>query len=217
MANSETVDSHKLLETYRKESARQRLLIKQAKVCETRLLFIISALKELLPAGSVSPRLVALAAGVALVGAATVLVLGILQSPMAPTIARVHLSGVLLGTIPPLLALVGAAALAWLVFAWAASRQAIPRGVTTLLVVAMVMGYSLPAVGTLLISPIRGPNPSDLVIPAEGISAARWLRDHSDPSDLVATNMHCRTAFPFAISHGIASRTSSNRSTCRTC
>lgn len=41
-------DSQKLLETYRKETGRQRLLIKQAKVCETRLLFVVSALKELL-------------------------------------------------------------------------------------------------------------------------------------------------------------------------
>lgn len=40
-------DSQKLLETYRKETGRQRLLIKQAKVCETRLLFVVSALKEL--------------------------------------------------------------------------------------------------------------------------------------------------------------------------
>ena len=42
-----TADSQKLLETYRKETTRQRLLIKQAQVCETRLLFLVSALKEL--------------------------------------------------------------------------------------------------------------------------------------------------------------------------
>jgi ParB family chromosome partitioning protein len=37
-----------LLDTYRKETAKQQFLITQARVCETRLLFIISALKELL-------------------------------------------------------------------------------------------------------------------------------------------------------------------------
>jgi hypothetical protein len=29
-------------------------------------------------------------------------------------------------------------------------------------------------------------------IPAEGIEAARWVRDHSDPGDVLATNAHCR-------------------------
>ena len=47
-ASVSIADSEKLLETYRKETNRQRLLIKRAKVCETRLLFVVSALKELL-------------------------------------------------------------------------------------------------------------------------------------------------------------------------
>lgn len=29
-------------------------------------------------------------------------------------------------------------------------------------------------------------------LPQGGVEAARWLRDHSDPGDLVATNVHCR-------------------------
>ncbi|SFI13403.1 hypothetical protein SAMN05216275_101302 [Streptosporangium canum] len=29
-------------------------------------------------------------------------------------------------------------------------------------------------------------------IPAEGVAVARWLRDHSDADDVVATNAHCR-------------------------
>lgn len=44
--NSE-VSSEKLLRTYREETARQRLLIHKAKLCETRLLFVISALRNL--------------------------------------------------------------------------------------------------------------------------------------------------------------------------
>jgi len=159
-------------------------------------LLAAAGLQALLPDRGADRRLILLAAGAALVGAIIVLVLGNLGPRTVPTIARVHLSGVLLATIPAVLALVGAAVVAWLLFAWAARRDAIPRGATTLLVVAMVMGFSLPAVGTLLISPIRGPNPSDLVIPAEGIGAARWLRDHSDPSELVATNLHCRIGTP---------------------
>lgn len=44
----DALHSNDLLETYREETARQRFLIKQARVCETRLLFVVSALKELL-------------------------------------------------------------------------------------------------------------------------------------------------------------------------
>lgn len=47
-SRKDALDSNTLLDTYRKETARQRLLIKQAKVSETRLLFVVSALKELL-------------------------------------------------------------------------------------------------------------------------------------------------------------------------
>jgi hypothetical protein len=32
--------------------------------------------------------------------------------------------------------------------------------------------------------------------PAGAIAAARWLRDHSSPTDLVATNSHCRIVHP---------------------
>jgi ParB family chromosome partitioning protein len=42
-----SADSQELLAVYQKETARERLLIKQAKVCEARLLFVVSALKEL--------------------------------------------------------------------------------------------------------------------------------------------------------------------------
>jgi hypothetical protein len=32
-------------------------------------------------------------------------------------------------------------------------------------------------------------------VPTGGLTAARWLRDHSDPRDLVATNSHCPVVF----------------------
>jgi hypothetical protein len=46
-------------------------------------------------------------------------------------------------------------------------------------------------VAKVIVSPIFDP-PTELPVAAEGIEAARWLRDHSDPNDLVATNLHCR-------------------------
>lgn len=41
------VSSDKLLRTYQEETARQRLVIQKARLCETRLLFVVSALKQL--------------------------------------------------------------------------------------------------------------------------------------------------------------------------
>lgn len=42
-------------------------------------------------------------------------------------------------------------------------------------------------------APLRNVVGNDVTIPAGGIAAATWLRDHSQPGDLVATNQHCRT------------------------
>jgi len=46
-AGAEAVSSDKLLRTYQKETARQRLVIQKARLCETRLMFVMSALKTL--------------------------------------------------------------------------------------------------------------------------------------------------------------------------
>ena len=45
------LDGDTLLREYEKETARQRLLIKQAKLCETKLLFVIASLRQLLGDG----------------------------------------------------------------------------------------------------------------------------------------------------------------------
>ncbi len=44
---NDRVSSKKLLQTYEEETARQRLVIQKAKLCETRLLFVVSALRQL--------------------------------------------------------------------------------------------------------------------------------------------------------------------------
>lgn len=46
--NGDDLSSRQVLRTYQQEMNRQRLLVTKAKVCETRLLFIVSALKSLL-------------------------------------------------------------------------------------------------------------------------------------------------------------------------
>jgi ParB family chromosome partitioning protein len=45
--NGTAVSSKNLLRTYQKESARQRLIIQKSKLCETRLLFVVSAIRQL--------------------------------------------------------------------------------------------------------------------------------------------------------------------------
>ena len=45
--NGDAVSSKRLLKTYQEETAKQRLVIQKAKLCETRLFFVISALKQL--------------------------------------------------------------------------------------------------------------------------------------------------------------------------
>lgn len=44
---NKAVSSDRLLRTYQEETARQRLVIQKARLCETRLLFVVSALKQL--------------------------------------------------------------------------------------------------------------------------------------------------------------------------
>jgi len=41
------IQSDKLLKTYREETARQKLVIQKAKACETRILFVVSAMRRL--------------------------------------------------------------------------------------------------------------------------------------------------------------------------
>lgn len=45
--DGDAISSKNLLKTYQEESTRQRLVIQKAKLCETRLLFVVSALKQL--------------------------------------------------------------------------------------------------------------------------------------------------------------------------
>ncbi len=45
--SSERMSSKKLLQTYEKETTRQRMVIQKSKLCETRLLFVASALRQL--------------------------------------------------------------------------------------------------------------------------------------------------------------------------
>ncbi|WP_431901787.1 hypothetical protein [Nonomuraea sp. bgisy101] len=61
-------------------------------------------------------------------------------------------------------------------------------------VLLLVTGFSAPSA---IMSVTGALTPADVPavpeIPWEGIEAARWVRDHSDPGDVLATNAHCRS------------------------
>jgi ParB family chromosome partitioning protein len=46
-SNGQTESTKDLLKTYHQETARQRMVIQKSKICETRLLFVVSAVKQL--------------------------------------------------------------------------------------------------------------------------------------------------------------------------
>jgi hypothetical protein len=94
------------------------------------------------------------------------------------------------------------------VLAWLLRRRLAPlAGVTAALVVALALGFSVTATvleGDRLVrsetSTGFGYRPRPLPgharpIAADGVAAARWLRDHSDPDDVVATNTHCHASY----------------------
>ncbi|WP_212746250.1 hypothetical protein, partial [Nonomuraea sp. KC401] len=60
-------------------------------------------------------------------------------------------------------------------------------------VVALLMGYALPESARDVaahVSPEEGERARE--IPDGAMEAGRWLRDHSSPGDVVATDLHCR-------------------------
>ena len=126
-------------------------------------------------------------------GAVVVSIVRALGPDAPPSIATNHLATILVKVALPVVALAGVAVLAYVALRYAAARVPLLQGAVPLLVIALMMGFSLPSSGTLLASPITNSPIAGTAIPGDGIGAARWLRDHSGPSDLVATNLHCDT------------------------
>jgi hypothetical protein len=139
--------------------------------------------------------LIACVAVAAVVGGVSAEAVRLVGPEKAPTLASAHLSGVLPAIVLPVLALLGVACAAYVALRSVAPRLPVLQGAVPLLVIAVVMGFSLPSAARVLASPLEGHQRSDLTVPGDGIQAARWLRDHSDSSDLVATNLHS-TCYP---------------------
>ncbi|MDQ3629606.1 MAG: hypothetical protein M3419_12505 [Actinomycetota bacterium] len=83
--------------------------------------------------------------------------------------------------------------------AWASRRWPHWRGTTGVAAVVACLGLGLPSLTGLAVDVARDPVPPTApaarepqMIGTGGIDAARWLRAHSDPEDLLATNRHCQ-------------------------
>ena len=127
----------------------------------------------------------------AAVGAAAVLAVARIGPASAPTLMTADLSGVLPVIFLPILALIGILVTAYITLRSVALRSRVVSGAVPLLVIALAMGFSLSNVAKVLATPINGMSMTGVIVPGDGISAARWLRDHSGLDDLVATNLHC--------------------------
>jgi hypothetical protein len=94
------------------------------------------------------------------------------------------------GLLVPYLGLLGAAGAAATVIVGAAIRGPLPRGLAPITALAVVSGLGLPVFWhriTHIAAPASRP-----AITAGAMAAGHWLRDHSAPDDVVATNAHCR-------------------------
>ena len=127
----------------------------------------------------------------AAIGAVIVAVLALIGPARAPALGRTRLLVVLFWLALPIVLLCIATVVAWFVARRLEVRRPTLRGSAPLIVIALVFGFSIPPLVGTLTYPFSAPATSGAAIPAEGITVARWLRDHSSPDDLTATNLHC--------------------------
>jgi hypothetical protein len=154
-------------------------------------LLTAAGIAAIIPARARDAGLIWAVVTMAIVGAGAVLIIRAFGPAEAPTLADVGLRGVMVGILLPILALVGVVAVSYVLITRLAGQRSGRREATGILLVALMIGFSLPSVAALLASPVTLPRESLETIPPEAISASRWLRDNSAPSDLVATNLHC--------------------------
>jgi hypothetical protein len=121
---------------------------------------------------------------------------------VAPTVDEVGRRAVLVAITTPNLALLGAAAAIGAAALALARRR---RRATALAVtVAVLAGFGLAPTVASLGGHVRQAATAGFAAepdrkarwPYDARAAARWLRDHSSPDDLVATNGHCRRVNP---------------------
>jgi hypothetical protein len=146
---------------------------------------------RILPARSWQPELMGAVAIAAVAGAGSIMAIRAIGPAQPPGLREAGFAGLLLAILMPIGALVAVVAVgSALILALTRSRSRL-RGAGGILLIALAMGFSLPNLAVFLVAPFALPRASGETIPADAIAAARWLRDNSASSDLVATNLHC--------------------------
>ncbi len=130
----------------------------------------------------------AIAAGIGAIAVVVIRGLGI-QRPA--TIGHDHLPTIIFSILAPVFGLAVLAVMGCLIARRVDRRVVSLKGSAAFLTVAFVMGFSLPPALALARSSLTTGTNTGAVVPAAGIEAARWLRDHSGPDDLIATDVHC--------------------------
>ncbi|MCK2215192.1 hypothetical protein MF672_015555 [Actinomadura sp. ATCC 31491] len=96
----------------------------------------------------------------------------------------------LLWVVGPYLGLAGVAVAVWL---RVVKCRGVGRRGAGLVVVALLAGYGVPASASAVVGHVVPDGERrERVIPRGGREAARWVREHSGPGDVVATDLHCR-------------------------
>jgi hypothetical protein len=151
------------------------------------------------------PRSHAAGLGVALAlvaGAAVLAAPAVRSGELSPPLTDRTIGAQVAVLLTPWILPVGALAAAGAVLYLVGRRRPAVRPVAAAVVLAFAMGFGLPPMFRLMshtFTEARHPWQPRIyadgvpAIPPDLVSAGRWLRDHSDPSDLIATNAHCRT------------------------
>jgi hypothetical protein len=164
-----------------------------------------------IPPGASPARIGLLLAGAGAAGAATVWVLASSDGRL-PTVGGNGWDGdFALRLARPYLVILGGAGVLFAILRIAGRRWALPATSATAAaavflaaggVIPMITGRLEPTFRLALtdgwqVEPQPGANGRVwTVIPEGAIEAGRWVRDHSDPDDLVATNVHCLPDLP---------------------
>jgi hypothetical protein len=167
----------------------------------------------LLPSGRATRRMAFVLLGFAAAGMALSTAVVVLGDPLVPTVARLgDRRAVAIALVLPYLPILGAIAALALALFLLRRRYAVLRGVSAVLVFAFVFGLGASRLIPAVRDPLRyyashggmvymGSDGLGRTIAPGGVVVARWLRAHSDPDDLVATNVHCRFEFEGQCDH----------------
>ena len=155
--------------------------------------------------GRLTRRAGLLLLGAAATGVVAITAVTLLGQNRVPTIGSAGRAGKLAVQLAwPYLLLVAVAVLFWGALVVARRRVPLLRGLTHALVIALLAGFGL---STALYNYERVARDSvkdgfrnvvngQPLVSQGTLEAGRWLRDHSNPDDLVATNAHCLLVWP---------------------